>query len=120
MADGQVMTLGGALKKMRESIGLSLRGVEDATGISNAYLSQLENDKAKNPSANYLNKLADLYKMDFKNLLALAGIVEKESASNKSFGEYVFNSQNLTKDEEEELLEYLQFIRRREVKSKNG
>ena len=60
MTEEKKMTLGGALKKMRESIGLSLRAVEESTGISNAYLSQLENDKAKNPSANYLSKLADL------------------------------------------------------------
>ena len=116
MNDEKRITLGGALKKMREDIGLSLRAVEESTGISNAYLSQLENDKAKNPSANFLNKLAELYRMDLKNLLSLAGIVEKETSSNKSFGEYVFSSENLTTDEEEELVQYLQFIRRREGK----
>lgn len=119
MNDEKKITLGGALKKMREDMGLSLRAVEESTGISNAYLSQLENDKAKNPSANYLNKLAELYRMDFKNLLSLAGVVENETSSNKSFGEYVFSSENLTKDEEEELVQYLQFIRRREGKN-NG
>jgi len=115
MNEEKSITLGSALKKMREDMGLSLRAVEDSTGISNAYLSQLENDKAKNPSANYLNKLAELYRMDFKNLLSLAGIVD-ETSSKKSFGEYVFSSQNLTEGEEEELIQYLHFIRRREGK----
>lgn len=110
------MTLGFVLKKLREDNGFSLRGVEDETGISNAYLSQLENDKAKKPSANILHKLADLYKSDFGHLLSLAGIVENESEVNKSFGEYVFSKNNLSKDEEEELLQYLQFMRRRDSK----
>jgi transcriptional regulator with XRE-family HTH domain len=118
MNEEKTITLGSALKKMREDMGLSLRAVEDSTGVSNAYLSQLENDKAKNPSANYLNKLAELYRMDFKNLLSLAGIVENETSSKKSFGEYVFNNQNLTEEEEEELIQYLHFIRRRKAKNK--
>ncbi|WP_367119167.1 helix-turn-helix domain-containing protein, partial [uncultured Mucilaginibacter sp.] len=40
-------TLGGLLKEARELRRLSLREVETQSGISNAYLSQLENDKIK-------------------------------------------------------------------------
>ena len=47
-------SLGKTLKVSRELIPLALRQVEEATGISNAYLSQLENDKIKKPSANVL------------------------------------------------------------------
>lgn len=54
-------TLGKALSQARELCGLTLRQIEDATGISNAYLSQLENDKIKKPSANVLYKLAQIY-----------------------------------------------------------
>ena len=45
-------TLGKTLKNTRENVSLTLRDVEIATGISNAYLSQLENEKIKKTSAN--------------------------------------------------------------------
>mgnify|MGYP003522831600 CR=1 FL=1 len=116
MAPDLKKTLGQVIKELREGMRFSLRTVEEVTGISNAYLSQLENDKAKKPSANRLLKLSELYKIDFGYLLSLAGIVENESAANKAFGEYVFSKEILTKDEEEELLQYLKFMRLRDNK----
>jgi transcriptional regulator with XRE-family HTH domain len=38
------------LKKARENQGMSLRDLESQCGVSNAYLSQLENGKFSNPS----------------------------------------------------------------------
>jgi len=49
-------------KKMREDSGLTLREVEDATKISNAYLSQLENNKIKKPSYETVMTLVEFYK----------------------------------------------------------
>ncbi len=72
------MSLGETLKSSRELMRLTLRQVEDATGISNAYLSQLENEKIKKPSANVLYKLSSLYRVDLNVLLSAAGIIEKE------------------------------------------
>jgi HTH-type transcriptional regulator, competence development regulator len=109
-------TLGVILKKLREDSLLSLRSVEKLTGISNAYLSQLENDRAQNPSASLLSKLAELYKIEFNYLLSLAGIVESEAVQKKSFGEYIFQKENLTENEEEELIQYLKFMRLRDKK----
>ena len=62
-------SLGAALKQARVFKKLALRAVEDMTGISNAYLSQLENDKIKKPSADILHKLATTYNLDFNYLL---------------------------------------------------
>ena len=56
-------SLGITLKDARKNVGLTLRQVEEMTDISNAYLSQLENDKIKNPSVNILSKLSSLYKV---------------------------------------------------------
>ena len=55
------MTLGEKLKQIRNQNGSTLREVEETTGISNAYLSQLERGRAKNPSMKVLFKLADFY-----------------------------------------------------------
>lgn len=51
-----------SLRYLRKEKNMSLRQVEDLTGISNAYLSQLETGKIKNPSYNVVVKLNNLYK----------------------------------------------------------
>lgn len=116
MSDTADNTLGNVLKQARVIKEYALRTVEEKTGISNAYLSQLENDKIKKPSADILHKLAMVYKIDFNYLLQVAGLVEKGTEQNISFGRFVFSKENLTKEEEEELIRYLQFIRNRKQK----
>jgi transcriptional regulator with XRE-family HTH domain len=98
-------TLGQTLKDYRLSIPLTLRQVEEAIEISNAYLSQLENDKIKKPSADVLYKLSSLYKVNIEVFLIAAGIIKD--------GERVFHSmaEPITPEEEKELLNYLNFLR---------
>lgn len=105
-------TVGNILKDQRERKRLTLREVEIQSGISNAYLSQLENDKIKKPSANTLYKLSELFGVNFDDLMVAAGIVEKKRETNNSFS---FSSeQNVTKEEEAELLKYLKYLRYKE------
>lgn len=111
--NSQTRTLGQYLKQLREKNGYSLREVEQVTGISNAYLSLLENDKIKKPAANNLHKLAGYYKLDLRDLLSLAGILEVSAAPARPPAEYVFSKDNLTPNEQEELINYLKFIRLR-------
>ena len=46
---------------MRKEKGLTLRDVQEKTGISNAYLSQLETGKIKSPGYNTVKALYELY-----------------------------------------------------------
>lgn len=48
-------------REMRKAKGLTLREVEKTTGISNAYLSQLETGKIKSPGYETVKLLYDLY-----------------------------------------------------------
>ena len=108
-------SLGSTLKELREIHRFTLRQVEEATGISNAYLSQLENDKIAKPSANVLYKLSNIYNVELDTLLAAAGIIEKKSSSNKLLNAVALSSDSsLTKEEEEALLDYLRFIRQKQ------
>ena len=50
-------------KLLRKGKGLTLREVEEITGISNAYLSQLETGKIKKPSFDTITKLKVLYEI---------------------------------------------------------
>jgi len=116
MAESKNTSLGSVLRQARDLKKLALRSVEEMTGISNAYPKPTRNDKIKKPSADILHKLAIAYKIDFNYLLHIAGLVEKSTTENVSFGKFVFSKDNLTKEEEEELIHYLQFIRQRKKK----
>jgi len=105
-------SLGTFLKNHRILKNLSLRQVETLTKISNAYLSQLENDKIKNPSISTLHKLSEFYKIDFSDLLEVSGISKpKKGSKAKSISSFAFSSENLSSEEEEELIKYLKFLR---------
>jgi HTH-type transcriptional regulator, competence development regulator len=105
-------SLGSTLKDARELMRLTLRQVEEATDISNAYLSQLENDKIKKPSANVLYKLASIYNIELDTLLAASGIIEKQTAKkSKLLNTIALSAETMTAEEEQELLEYLRFLR---------
>jgi HTH-type transcriptional regulator, competence development regulator len=114
-------TLGSELREAREVRKLSLRNVEDATGISNAYLSQLENDKVKKPSPHFLNKLAKLYEIDFVLVMEKAGYIDRKDKPDENTpktlaGAVLFSQGNLSREEEEELVSYLQYLRNRKQK----
>lgn len=51
------------LRSIRKYRGFRIREVEELTGISNSYLSQLENGKVTNPSFSMVIKLLKLYKV---------------------------------------------------------
>ena len=111
-------TLGQYLASIRTDRKMTLRQVEEATNrqVSNAYLSQIENDRIRKPSPNILHSLAEIYAISFENLMDRAGYLMPSTPSSgdqrhgrvATFAEY-----NLTEDEESELLQYLQFLRSR-------
>jgi transcriptional regulator with XRE-family HTH domain len=106
------MTLGSFLKQRRELMMLTLRQVEEAIGISNAYLSQLENNKIKKPSLNFLYKLGNLYGVELDDLLVAAGIVHRQDLSGSSnVRPLTLDGLTITEKEQAQLMEYLQFLR---------
>lgn len=110
------LTLGQFLGSIRLDRKLSLRQVEEATHkeVSNAYISQIENGRVLNPSPSILNTLAEIYEVDYIKLMQLAGYLPQaaERSDDARHGRAAtFAEHNLTKDEEVELLDYLQFLR---------
>jgi transcriptional regulator with XRE-family HTH domain len=104
-------SLGAFLKKTRKQRSLTLRAVQKETGISNAYLSQLENNKIANPSPNILNQLAKLYETSYDNLMSLAGYPALEDTRPSFRVQSDFNE--LTTEEKESVREYIQFLKSR-------
>ncbi|HEX3125824.1 MAG TPA: helix-turn-helix transcriptional regulator [Thermoanaerobaculia bacterium] len=112
------LSLGEYLRCLRASKEWTLREVEEATNgeVSNAYLSQLENDKINKPSPNILHSLARVYGASYASLMTKAGYLaprEKRkpgsrhgaAATHAPFGD-------LSDDEERALLTYLAMYRK--------
>ena len=75
----KLFPFGDFLKKLRDRKGVSLKKVEEATGISNAYLSLLETgDRRRLPKPDRLKALADYYNVSIQELLEKAGYYEEE------------------------------------------
>lgn len=72
--------LGDFLRKLRGN--LSLRDVQEGTGISHTYLSTLEKGydprtkKQRKPTPEVLQKLANYYKVNYRDLMFLAGYLD--------------------------------------------
>jgi len=113
---GQPVELGTLLADLRTAKGLSLREVEEATGktVSNAYLSQLEHGKIRKPSPHVLHSLAKVYVVPYEALMEKAGyLLPSENGPGHRKRLAAFAIDDLTTEEEEELLKYLAFLRSR-------
>ena len=115
---GGKVTLGQYLASIRRDRRMTLRQVEEASNkeISNAYLSQIENDKIQHPSPNVLHAVAEIYGLDYGQLMEKAGHItptKGRSDSQRHGRVATFAEHNLTSDEEAELIQYLGYLRAR-------
>jgi len=120
-----MIALGEELRRLRGS--RSLREVEKATKISNAYISQIENGKIDEPSPHILHKLAEYYAVPYAFLMEAAGYLQpihhSQNGNSQEAGvgglEAALMSEELTEDEAKEVKNFIHFLRlkrRSEVK----
>ena len=117
--------LGTELRELRRKKGASLRTVETQTGISNAYLSQLERGVATNPTPAKLQVLADYFDTQYLDLLHHAGylpsfvaqdspgLIATPTSNLGSDPPLPPNLADLTADEETLVLQYVEFLKSR-------
>lgn len=106
--------LGSYLRSLRDSKSLTLREVEIKTGISNAFLSQLESGKVKQPSPVMLYKLAGTYGVPYEALMERAGYPVPEAQTDpRAANNTLKRLGEISQDEEQALLDYLTFLRSR-------
>jgi transcriptional regulator with XRE-family HTH domain len=100
--------LGDFLKQLRGN--LSLREVQEGTGISHTYLSTLEkgfdprSKKPRKPTPEVLLKLARFYKVEYGTLMFLAGYVN--SKLNFTDGDFPIESDEIVEDLKKNRLSY--------------
>ena len=73
------------IKNIRKNKGISLRKLHEMTGISRAYLFDLENNKKFNPTMFILEKIAEELEVNIKDLFYSVHDIEslKEEMSNR-------------------------------------
>lgn len=113
-------SLGEYLRYLRAAKQQTLRDVEEAAGVSNAYLSQLEQGKITKPSPHILHKLAMFYQIPYETLMEKAGYIKRAATGKKTgiglrslrSGQLAMSAlTGVSPEEEEELLKYLAFLR---------
>jgi transcriptional regulator with XRE-family HTH domain len=67
------MALGKKIRALREELGMSQAQLSAQGGLSQGYLSQLENDEVQNPSAAVIFRLAQALHVDPRVLMQAAG-----------------------------------------------
>lgn len=105
--------LAAMFREARGRKGLTLRDAEAKTGISNAYISQLEGAKIKQPSPQVLHKLCSVYGCSYSAALEFAGYPVPKTQSSSVNHRFLGRLGRTTRDEELALVEYLQFLRSR-------
>lgn len=121
MRSEEKTNVGVYLRSLRDTRSLSLREVERQSGVSNAVLSQIESGQVKRPSPDTLYKLSELYGVPYEELMNRAGYpVPSRHVGEAQSAQSVFNRLGtVTQDEEQELLDYLAFLRSRNKRGGN-
>lgn len=114
--------LGEYLNQVRRSQQLTLRDVEAKSGntVTNGYLSQIEAGAVTRPSPNKLWHLAEVYGIDYSDLLERAGhkvptsTVSLRGTGNKmTAGVSLRAIEELDPEDQEDLREYLAYLQAR-------
>ncbi|MEL7568371.1 MAG: helix-turn-helix transcriptional regulator [Eubacteriaceae bacterium] len=71
------------IKNLRSDRNLTLRQLEIKSGVSNSYLSQLENGKRGIPSPDILRKLSLALGVSYQELMAVAGYLPDNNTVTK-------------------------------------
>lgn len=83
-APGQALaTLGALLRAERLARGLSLRDLAERTGVSNAYLSELERGRHE-PSLSILRAIASALETPLGPMLVRAGVLDDDDDQDRS------------------------------------
>ena len=108
--------LGRFIRKARQDVNMTLREVEEVTlkEVSNAYLSQLESGRILKPSPHILYTLSTVLGVAYESLMERAGYIVPSAVrpdTEKHGRAATFAIDNLSKNEETELLDYLNYLR---------
>lgn len=101
------------IRKLRSDREMTIRQLELYSGVSNSYLSQMENGKRGIPSPDIIKKLSDGLKADYIQMMKKAGYIEdvNEDDMDEELQDFLNNVTVWYKDEPESKEERLQMMK---------
>jgi transcriptional regulator with XRE-family HTH domain len=118
-----MMALGKKIKGLRDELGMSQAQLAAQAGLSQGYLSQLENDEVQNPSAAVIFRLAESLHVDPRALMQAAGYQQASANGNEGEFEVAVDPDllrflsRLPRDQQAQLLKMFRSIDRRPVEA---
>ena len=107
------------LAAARKAKGVSLREVERATGVSNAYISQMETGGVAEPSPRKLQALAKYYGLPYGTLMNACGYAVPSTLQPTQSDGPTFMGEQLTPEESAAMGAFLHELRRRAPRKKD-
>jgi transcriptional regulator with XRE-family HTH domain len=97
------------LSRLREQSGLSVRELEDVSGVARSVISRLERGEYLQPTPSTLNRLASALGIDASQLLTAAGYTTNQADALPSIRPYLRNKYgHLSGDERQQLAEFVE------------
>ncbi len=101
-------TLAGTLIRLRQASGLSVRQLEDASGVARSVISRLENGLYLQPSPSTLTRLANALDAEASELLTVAGYTASEAEALPTIRPYLRTKYgHLSADARQDLADFL-------------
>jgi transcriptional regulator with XRE-family HTH domain len=109
------------LRQLREQRGWSLREAAQASGLSNGYISLLENGRVENPSATVLARLAKGYGVSVEAMLKAAGVVVAAQREHEGIDpDLVDTLRTLSPEARAEVASYASYLARQRRRGRRG
>lgn len=105
--------VGSYIKEKRELKELSLKELEELSGISASYINRIENGSRKAPSVPILTEIAKCLKIDVANLLDLARSEQGDTISVVDLllvNDYIINGQEISRDAKDKFVDLIKKI----------
>ncbi len=113
--------LGTYIRQLREQRGWSLREAAQATGLSNGYISLLENGRVESPSATVLARLAKGYEVRVEAMLKAAGIDIADSSVQRGIEPALVDTlRSLSPEARAEVASYAGYLARQRRRERRG
>jgi transcriptional regulator with XRE-family HTH domain len=114
-------TLAGTLIRLRQASGLSVRQLEDASGVARSVISRLENGLYLQPSPSTLTRLANALGAEASELLTVAGYTASEAEALPTIRPYLRTKYgHLSADARQDLADFLERLEAGQISKRSS
>ena len=106
------MTLGQAIRVIRQQVGLSQKELADAAGIDQSYMSMIESGQRSNPGTRIMARLSQALQVSMDELAARAGYLPQQSEPDPLADQALRLFRQLPRWRQEDVLAQLQLYMR--------